>query len=206
MAAVFNALASKREFVDDATDEDFAGLSFSRDSQILGDSVYPGERRYLSSLEGAYKALTEEPIPFGIIGEADLTPEKRTRYKVLLMPDAVVLSAGQSKAVEQYVRSSGALIGTSRTSLIDPSGAERTNFALSEVFGADYVNPLNYDTSFIKAGKHLICEGLDPRENIPHRHGQQIKVDARLGAEIAARLMLPATEIVPGVRTYSFSP
>ena len=204
MAAVFNDLAPKREFLDGATDENFAALYFSRDSQILGDSVHPGERRYRSSFEGAYKALTEEHVPFGVIGEAGLTPEKLSRYKVLLMPDAVVLGAGQSKAVEQFVRSGGALIGTSRTSLIDPSGADRTNFALSEVFGADYVNPLNYDTSFIKAGKHLICEGLDPRENIPHRQGQQIKVNLRPGAEIAARLMLPVTETVPNVRTFSF--
>jgi hypothetical protein len=59
-------------------------------------------------------------------------------------------------------------------------------------------SPLNYDTSFIKPESNSICERIDLRENIPHRHGQQIKTLPRPDAESAAKLMLPATEIIPG--------
>ena len=48
-----------------------------------------------------------------------------------------------------------------------------------------------------------ICAGIDERENIPIRRSQQVKVLPRAGAEIAAKLMMPATEVVPS-RVFSF--
>ncbi|MBI1897789.1 MAG: beta-galactosidase trimerization domain-containing protein [Acidobacteria bacterium] len=205
MAAVFQDVAAKREYLEDTGELDFAALYFSRESQIFTDSAAPEERRYLSSFEGAYKALTEEHIPFRIIGRAALTPKRLGAYKVLILPDTAVLDDAQSRAIEDFVQKGGALIATARTSLIDGHGKHRSNFALAKLYRADYVNPVNYHTSFIKSTKHSICEGIDPRESIPHRNGQQVKVRAHPGAETAAHVMLPATEVVPAVRPFSFS-
>jgi hypothetical protein len=110
----------------------------------------------------------------------------------------------QAAAVAAFVENGGALIATGRTSLIDTGGKPRANFALAKLFRADYVNPVNYETSFIKPVKHSISDGIDLRESIPHRSGQQVKVTAHPGAEVAARVMLPATEVVPMVRAFSF--
>jgi hypothetical protein len=55
----------------------------------------------------------------------------------------------------------------------------------------------------MKPLQNPICAGIDERENIPLRHSQPVKVLPRDGAEIAAKLMLPATEVVPG-RVFSF--
>jgi hypothetical protein len=72
MAAVFREIETKRQYLEDTGELDFAALYFSRESQIFTDSANPEERRYLTSFEGAYKALTEEHVPFRILGRAAL--------------------------------------------------------------------------------------------------------------------------------------
>jgi len=106
--------------------------------------------------------------------------------------------------LRKFVESDGVIIATARTSLLDTNGSPRKTFALADVFGADYGSPLNYETSFIKPQSNPLCEGIDLRENIPHRQGQQVKVLPRPDAETAAKLMLPATEIIPGVRAFGY--
>ena len=95
------------------------------------------------------------------------------------------------------------MVATARTSLLDTDGSPRQNFALADLFGADYENPLNYETSFVKPLPNAICAGIDERENIPLRRSQQVKALPRAGAEIAAKLMMPATEVALG-RVFSF--
>jgi hypothetical protein len=204
MATVLQKVSSQKEYLDNAQDLHFAALYYSLPSHVLSDSVYQGANRYRSSFEGAYKALVEEHIPFDIVGSAELTSERIAQYKVLVVPDAVAMTGEEANVLRSFVENGGAIVATARTSLLDISGSPRSNFALADVFGADYENPLNYETSFIKPLSNPICDGIDLRENIPHRHGQQVKVLARPGAETVAKLMLPATEIVPGVRTFNY--
>jgi hypothetical protein len=204
IAQALHQFPAERPYLEAAEDLPFAALYYSRDSALLADSVYEGQHRYTSSFDGAYAALLQEHVPFDIIGSAGLTPERLAKYRVLIVPDAVIMSDQQSDTLRKFVASGGALISTARTSLLDSKGAPRQSFALADVFGADYENPLNYETSFIKPLPGPLCAGIDLRMNIPHRHGQQVKVLVRPGAGIGARLMLPATEVMPMVRAFSF--
>jgi hypothetical protein len=204
MATVLREVSSNKEYLDSAEDMPFAALYYSLASHLFTDSVYQGENRYLSSFAGAYEALVEEHIPFDIVGAEGLTPSRIAKYKVLVVPDAVAMSDEEANTVREFVESGGNIIATARTSLLDTNGEPRRSFALADVYGADYENPLNYDTSFIKPEPNAICEGIDLRENIPHRHGQQVKVSPRPDAQTAAEVMLPATEVVPGVRVFTY--
>ncbi len=203
MAKVLPGIAALRPYLDSAEDLPFAALYYSRDCDLLADSLDPGQHRYKSSFEGAYQALIEEHIPFDICDSGVLDAERIAPYRVLVVPDAVAMSTGQAAILAEFVDGGGALIATARTSLLDLDGSPRRNFALADAFGADYENPLNYETSFVKPLANAVCAGIDERENVPLRHSQQVKVLPRAGAEIAAKLMLPATEVAPG-RVFTF--
>jgi hypothetical protein len=204
MAKVLPDVSANKAYLENAQDLPFAALYYSRASHVLADSVYPGERRYLSSFEGAYKALMEEHVPFDIVGTEGISSDRIAKYKVLVIPDAVAMSDEEAGIVRKFVANGGDIIATARTSLLDTNGDSRKSFALADVFGADYESVLNYSTSFIKPEANAICEGIDPRENIPHRNGQQVKVLLRADAERAAKLMLPATEVVSGIRAFTY--
>ena len=203
LARVLPEIAALRPYLDAAEDLSFATLYYSRDCDLISDTLYPGEHRYQSSFQGAYAALMEEHIPFDICDGATARLEKITKYRVVIVPDAVAMSAEQAGILSKYVENGGALVATARTSLLDIDGSPRQNFALADLFGADYENPLNYETSFIKPLPNAICAGIDERESIPLRRSQQVKALPRAGAEIAAKLMMPATEVTVG-RVFSF--
>jgi hypothetical protein len=204
MSTVLHEVAAKRQYLDLEADVPFAALYYSRDSHILIDSNYQGENRYLSSFEGGYKALMEAHVLFDIVGSLGLTPDRISKYRVIVVPDGVAMSDQEASILRGFVENGGSIVATSRTSLLNANGSPHGSFALADVFGADYENPLNYDTSFIQPQSNAICEGIDVRETIPHRQGQQSKVVARPDARTEARIILPATEIVPGVRSFSF--
>src|SRR5260370_21281115 len=166
MAAVFREVSSYKEYLDNAEDIPFAAIYYSLASHVLSDSVYQGENRYRSSFEGAYKALTEEHVPFDIVGAEELTSDRIAKYKVLVVPDAVAMSDEEANVLRKFVESGGDIVATARTSLLDPNGAPRKSFALANGFGADYESPVNHDTSFIKPESNPICDGMDLRENI----------------------------------------
>lgn len=199
MGEVYREIESKAKYLDYTDELTFAGLYFSRSSQDYYDLTYPGEQRYLSSFEGAYKILIEGKIPFQIVGESGLDLGQLAKYKILIIPAAISMDDEQIAIIDSFVRRGGTLISTARTSLVDGKGRSRPNFGLSKIFCADYVNPLNYSTSFIQPTDHPICEGIDIRENILHR-GCQTKVAPHDGAKIVSKLALPVTEVVPGVR------
>ncbi len=203
LAKILPEIAALRPYLESAEDLPFAALYYSRDCDLISDSLHPGQHHYQSSFQGAYEALMEEHIPFDICDSQSLSAERLSKYRVVIAPDAIAMSAAQAGILSKFVEGGGALIATARTSLLDSDGSPRPNFALADVFGADYENPLNYETSFVKPLANAICTGIDERENIPLRHSQQVKALPRAGAEIAAKLMLPATEVVPG-RVFSF--
>jgi hypothetical protein len=203
LAKVLPEINALRPYLESAEDLPFAALYYSRDCDLLSDSLHPGQHRYQSSFQGAYEALTEEHVPFDICDSESLGPERIAKYRVLIVADAVAMSSAQAATLAKFVEGGCALVATARTSLLSTDGSPRQNFALADVFGADYENPLNYETSFVKPLANAICAGIDERENVPLRHSQQVKVLPRDGAEIAAKLMLPATEVVPG-RVFSF--
>jgi Hypothetical glycosyl hydrolase 6/Beta-galactosidase trimerisation domain len=204
VAEALQAFSGRLEYLEGAEDLRFAALYYSGDSHLLSDSVSQ-DGSYLSSFEGAYKALMEEHIPFDIIGNEGLSAERLAEYKILVVADAVAMSGKEAEILRKFVQTGGSLVATSRTSLLESDGTPRNSFALAELFGADYENPLNYESSFIKPLDNHICKGIDLREQIPFRHGQQVKVLIRPGAQLEANLVMPATEVVPSVRTFDYT-
>ena len=67
-----------------------------------------------------------------------LDPAHISRFKTLILPNIAVLSDAQCDQLRAFVAAGGSLIATHQTSLYDPSGALRQNFALADLFGVDW--------------------------------------------------------------------
>lgn len=91
--------------------------------------------------DGFYQALVEARVPFELIADQALTPERLQRHKVLVLANADRLSDAQCQVIREYVAAGGGLVAAHESSLYDENGERRPNFGLADVFGADLVTP-----------------------------------------------------------------
>jgi hypothetical protein len=140
---------------------------------------------------GMYHALVEARIPFDLVHEALLTPERLDPYKVLVLADAAALSDAQCEAIRQYVARGGSLVATFATSLYDETGARRADFGLADLFGVHAAGdklvegPMHnsYLTLEADAGgrRHAILAGL---EDTPRIINGVFRLDVRPGSSL----------------------
>lgn len=99
--------------------------------------------RFLPPIFGVFRMAFEEHLPLDILSDWEVTPHTLSRYRVLILPNAVALSTTQVSAIREYVRAGGGLIATGETSLCDELGRPQTNFTLSDVLGVTYQGVVN---------------------------------------------------------------
>lgn len=87
------------------------------------------------STDGFYYLLNEQRIPFDIVLDDQITPERLSRYKVLILPNMALMSDAQAAAIEAYAAAGGSVLATFETGVYDETGNERADFALSRLFG-----------------------------------------------------------------------
>jgi hypothetical protein len=123
---------------------------------------------------GMYHALVEARVPFELVHEAFLTPDRLDRFKLLVLANTTSLSDAQCAAVREYVKRGGSIVATFAASLFDETGARRANFGLSDVFGVSFAGRvdgpmqnsyLNLETDRV-TGRHPILRGLDEASRI----------------------------------------
>jgi hypothetical protein len=87
---------------------------------------------------GMYHALIEARVPFELMHEALLTPDRLDRFKLLILADAAALSEAQCVAIRAYVGRGGSVLATFASSLFDETGQRRQDFGLADVFGVTF--------------------------------------------------------------------
>jgi len=124
---------------------------------------------------GMYHALVEARIPFELVHEAFLTPDRIDQFKLLILADRAALSNDQCAAIRSYVSRGGSVLATFATSLYDETGRQRADFGLADVFGVSYAGAiegpmqnsyLNLETDPQTGRRHPILEGLDDTSRI----------------------------------------
>lgn len=124
---------------------------------------------------GMYHALIEGRIPFEMVHEALLTPDRLDRFKVLILADAAALSDAQCDAIRLYVKRGGSLVATFATSLFDEAGRRRSDFGLADVFGVSFRGRiegpmsnsyLSLDADPSTAKRHAVLDGFDEASRI----------------------------------------
>ena len=96
----------------------------------------PGPTRPVGDhVSGMYHALVESRVPFDLIHEALLTPERLDRYALVVLANAAALSDAQCEALRAYVTRGGGLVATFESSRYDEQGRRRPDFGLADLFG-----------------------------------------------------------------------
>jgi hypothetical protein len=156
-------------------------LLYSEQTQALGNpwlGAPEGQRlandRSEDHVLGMYHALVEARVPFELVHEAFLTPDRLDRFKLLVLANTTSLSDAQCAAVRGYVERGGSVLATFASSLFDETGARRANFGLSDVFGVSFAGRVDgpMQNSYLSletdrvTGRHPILRGLDEASRI----------------------------------------
>jgi hypothetical protein len=162
---------------------------------------------------GMYHALVEARVPFDMVHDRFLEPERLDRYGLLILPNIAALDDSQCAALRSFVERGGGLIATFETSLYDEWGVPRPDFGLADLFGVSYTGrpegPLK--NSYLTVNRdesgqhHPILRGLEDANRIINGVW---RLDVRPAAEFPSPLTLvpsypdlPMEDVYPRVPT-----
>ncbi len=160
---------------------------------------------------GLARVLREAHIPFGVITNANL--EQLTKYRAVLLPSVLEMTAAQADQFRKFVDAGGALYASGPSSLdrFDSSGPR---FLLEDVFGVHYTGtvgdklqgsaggsggsfsgeatPEAWRTSwtFLSPKDDAVLKLLWPQKELSFP-GPMLKATAASGAEVLATITLP---------------
>lgn len=158
---------------------------------------------------GAYHALVEARIPFDMVHDRTLDPERIARYRVLILPNVAALSEEQCRQLRTYAERGGGLVATFETSLYDEWGALRRDFGLADLFGASFQGRVqgpmrNTYLRLEHETRHPLLRGLEAAPRIIHGVWRlEVRPRAPLGSSpitlIPSYPDLPMEEVYPRV-------
>ena len=155
--------------------------------------------RHEDHVLGMYHALVESRVPFEMVHEAVLTPDRLDQFKLLILADAAALSDAQCRAIREYVDRGGSLVATFSSSLYDETGRRRDDFGLATLFGVSFGGRidgpmqnsyLSLDPDPASGKRHPILAGLD---DTPRIINGAFRLDVRPTAEFPSPLTLIPT-------------
>jgi hypothetical protein len=149
-------------------------LLHSEQTEAYHTGMAPADRA-ADHVLGMYHALVESRIPFELVHEAFLTPDRLDAFKLLILADAAALSNDQCRAIREYVARGGSLLATFASSLFDETGRRREDFGLADVFGVSFAGGvdgpmqnsyLSLDADPATGRRHPILGGLEDTPRI----------------------------------------
>jgi Beta-galactosidase trimerisation domain/Beta-galactosidase len=104
-----------------------------------GEDVAPERMaaNFPADRDGWVRAVKDLGLQFDFVSSEQLERGRLSsgKYRVLILPMSVALSAEESKAVEEFVRGGGVVIADAATGMMDEHCAWRGSGALNELFG-----------------------------------------------------------------------
>lgn len=173
-------------------------LLFSEQTAAEHPGVAQGDRAEDHVL-GMYHALVESRVPFEMVHEAVLTPDRLDHFKLLILADAAVLSDAQCRAIREYVERGGSVLATFASSLYDETGRRRDNFGLADLFGVSFGGRidgpmqnsyLSLDGDPSTGARHAVLAGL---EDTPRIINGVFRLDVRPALDFPSPLTLIPT-------------
>ena len=128
---------------------------------------------------GVTRMLQEMRHQFDFI---DTRTEDLSRYRLLILPDAIRLSAELASTLSAYLSSGGSILASHRSGL----KADAEEFALDE-WGLQYKGDAPFSPDFIRPRPPLAA-GLPPTELVMYLAGVEVAPD---GADVLADVVVP---------------
>lgn len=94
--------------------------------------------RFEAFIKGVETVLIENHIPHDFIADDQVSEERLSKYKVVILPNVRCLSDQEVSLLQDYVGNGGNIIATYETSMYHADGSKRPDFALAEIFGCNY--------------------------------------------------------------------
>jgi hypothetical protein len=173
-------------------------LLFSEQTAAEHPGVAQGDRAEDHVL-GMYHALVESRVPFEMVHEAFLTPDRLDHFKLLILADAAALSDAQCLAIREYVARGGSVLATFASSLYDETGRRRDDFGLADLFGVSFGGRidgpmqnsyLSLDSDRPTGARHAVLAGL---EDTPRIINGVFRLDVRPALDFPSPLTLIPT-------------
>jgi hypothetical protein len=138
-------------------------IFFSKPSRDLFGSDDESKDGYGVFIKGLERVLVSSHIQYGFVCDLDFSMEKLAGVKVLALPNAAALSQNTCGIIREFVSKGGGLLATFETSLYDEQGVERSDFSLSDLFGASFTG-VRKDTS--NDSYLSLRQGIEPLSGI----------------------------------------
>jgi hypothetical protein len=144
-------------------------LLYSEQTAAYHHGVADGDRPEDHVL-GMYHALVEARVPFEMVHEARMTPERLAPFRLLILANAAALSSAQCAAIQAFVAGGRNVLATFATSLFDETGARRKDFGLADLFGVSFTGRidgplrnsyLSLDAAPSSGRRHEVLDGLE---------------------------------------------
>jgi hypothetical protein len=194
MQEVFQRLGKWENYFDQASSNAQVAIIYSRYSQDNYGKDKPYQR-YVDAVRGYYKALLEAHIPFDVLSDKFLDPEKLKQYQVLVLPNAACLSDLAVETLLEFAKNGGVVVATFESGIYDQMGERRDIPAFEKLFGGSYqklLHDLKSSYGQIQNASHPIFDGIENTDLIPN-DGSIIQFQSANAATSILTLIPPIT-------------
>lgn len=118
---------------------------------------------------GFYHALVEARLPFEMVSDAQMTPERLDQFKVLVLCNSTCLSDQQADMLKGFVARGGSLVAGFETGTRQADNSPRATPALADLLGYRVTSPARgpvKNTYVSLNGEHPINQGYEGAERI----------------------------------------
>ncbi|MEA3400922.1 MAG: beta-galactosidase trimerization domain-containing protein [Armatimonadota bacterium] len=119
----------------------FAGVVVSEHTRDFYNRSRDGSRDYecySATLFGTHAMLAERQILHSVLYEQHLEEDDLAEYQVIILPNAAHLSAPACDRLREFVEAGGLLVASFESTLFEPHGQRREDFALADVLGVSW--------------------------------------------------------------------
>jgi hypothetical protein len=192
MKDVFQRLERWEKYLDGAQSQARVVLVLSRYTQDNYGRDKP-QARYLDFIRGWYLALQEAHIPFDVISDKLLTPERLAHYGAVVISNLACVSDAAVAALEQYAKAGGGLIAGYEAGLFDADGKPRATPAFDAMMGITRRGKregLKSSYAKLEGREDPLLAGIGDTDLIPNE-GALIEVAAAAGHAVPLTLIPP---------------
>lgn len=168
----YNFIADHPEVFEDEASAARVALVYSEGCSALAKKIERDNESYVFGLQSTENALDEAHIPYDIVSADDLSRLDGSRYDVIVLPSASVLSAEAVSAITNLHSAGVGIVAWGDPGRFDASGAPREAVPLASLLGVrsiaaaggliEAAGPVGRAQAYLRhTGDEPICDGIE---------------------------------------------